>query len=49
VNDISQTMKAVSACGLGVAAPFVVESLVRYFPEQVAAHVERHDGNSQPA
>ncbi|HMN28969.1 MAG TPA: NADH-ubiquinone oxidoreductase-F iron-sulfur binding region domain-containing protein [Caldilineaceae bacterium] len=41
VHAISQTMKAVSACGLGVAAPFVVESLVRYFPEQVVAHVER--------
>lgn len=41
VNDIGQTMKAVSACGLGMAAPLVVESLVRYFPEQVAGHVER--------
>jgi NADH:ubiquinone oxidoreductase subunit F (NADH-binding) len=40
VNDISQTMKAVSACGLGVAAPLVVESLVRFFPEQVKAQVE---------
>ena len=40
VNDISQTMKAVSACGLGMAAPLVVESLVRYFPEQVELHVE---------
>ena len=36
VADISQTMKAVSACGLGVAAPLVVESLVRFFPAQVA-------------
>ena len=40
VNDISQTMKAVSACGLGMAAPLVVESLVRYFPEQVELHVK---------
>ncbi len=39
VNDIGQTMKAVSACGLGVAAPMVVESLVRFFPAQVEAHV----------
>ena len=39
VDDISQTMKAVSACGLGMAAPLVVESLVRYFPEQVTEHV----------
>ena len=36
VDDISQTMKAISACGLGVAAPLVVESLVRFFPAQVA-------------
>ncbi|MDQ3247705.1 MAG: NAD(P)H-dependent oxidoreductase subunit E [Chloroflexota bacterium] len=40
VSDIGGTMKAVSACGLGMAAPLVVESLVRYFPTQVAAHVE---------
>lgn len=41
VDDISQTMKAVSACGLGMAAPLVIESLVRYFPEQVAQHVAK--------
>jgi NADH-quinone oxidoreductase subunit F len=41
VNDLGQTMKAVSACGLGMGAPLVVESLVRYFPEQLALHVER--------
>ncbi len=35
VDDISFTMKELSACGLGMAAPAVVESLVRYFPEQV--------------
>ena len=35
VDDISFTMKELSACGLGMAAPVVVESLVRYFPEQV--------------
>ena len=40
VEDIAFTMKEVSACGLGIAAPLVVESLVKHFPEQVAAHVE---------
>ncbi|MCB0121942.1 MAG: hypothetical protein KDE58_06835, partial [Caldilineaceae bacterium] len=40
VEDISQTMKAVSACGLGMAAPLVVESLLRFFPEQVADHLD---------
>lgn len=41
IDDISQTMKAVSACGLGMAAPLVVDSLVRFFPEQVAARFNR--------
>jgi NADH-quinone oxidoreductase subunit F len=39
VNDLNSTMKAVSACGLGMAAPLVVESLIQRFPGQVAAHV----------
>jgi NADH:ubiquinone oxidoreductase subunit F (NADH-binding) len=37
VGDLGTTMKAVSACGLGMAAPLVVESLVQRFPQQVAA------------
>ncbi|MEO7908124.1 MAG: NADH-ubiquinone oxidoreductase-F iron-sulfur binding region domain-containing protein [Roseiflexaceae bacterium] len=41
VNDLNSTMKAVSACGLGMAAPLVVESLIQRFPNQVAAHVNR--------
>lgn len=39
VTDIGRTMKSTSACGLGMAAPLVTESLLRYFPDQVAAHV----------
>ncbi len=35
VSDIGQTMKATSACGLGMAAPHVTESLVRNFRDQV--------------
>ncbi len=42
VEDMSRVMKATSACGLGVAAPLVVESLIKYFPDQVAEHVRRH-------
>lgn len=38
VADISRTMKAVSACGLGVAAPLIAESLIRYFPERIKQH-----------
>ena len=39
VNDIGDTMKATSACGLGMAAPLISESLHRWFPEQVERHV----------
>ncbi|MHC5062553.1 MAG: NADH-ubiquinone oxidoreductase-F iron-sulfur binding region domain-containing protein [Planctomycetota bacterium] len=39
VEDIGNTMKATSACGLGMAAPLVTESLLRYFPQQVAEHL----------
>ena len=39
IADIGSTMKATSACGLGMAAPHVTESLVRYFPEQIEAHL----------
>jgi NADH:ubiquinone oxidoreductase subunit F (NADH-binding) len=38
--DLHATMKSTSACGLGQAAPLITESLVRYFPTQVRAHVE---------
>jgi len=41
VTDIGRTMKAISACGLGMAAPLVTESLLRYFPERVAQRVNR--------
>ena len=39
VTDLSQTMKQTSACGLGQAAPLITESLLRYFPEDVARRV----------
>ncbi len=38
VRDIGDVMKATSACGLGLAAPLVTESLLRYFPEAVESH-----------
>jgi NADH:ubiquinone oxidoreductase subunit F (NADH-binding) len=40
IADVASVMKATSACGLGMAAPLVVESLIRYFPDAVARHVE---------
>jgi len=42
VHDIGHTMAAVSACGLGIAAPLITESLLRDFPEAVDAHLEAH-------
>jgi NADH-quinone oxidoreductase subunit F len=42
-RDIGFTMKSTSACGLGMAAPHVTESLLRYFPEAV-----ERDLNSRP-
>jgi len=39
VYEIGGVMKAISACGLGMAAPLLAESLVRFFPEQVERHV----------
>jgi NADH-quinone oxidoreductase subunit F len=41
VNDIGQTMKAMSACGLGMAAPLITESLIKHFPEQVERFVHK--------
>ncbi len=40
VNDLGRTMKEISACGLGQAAPLITESLLRYFPDEVARHVQ---------
>jgi NADH-quinone oxidoreductase subunit F len=39
MKDLGEVMKSTSACGLGMAAPLVVESLIRLFPEEVARHV----------
>ena len=39
VQDMAETMKATSACGLGQAAPLIVESLDRYFPAAVETHI----------
>ncbi|MEM7234147.1 MAG: NADH-ubiquinone oxidoreductase-F iron-sulfur binding region domain-containing protein, partial [Planctomycetota bacterium] len=40
VSDIGEVMRSTSACGLGVAAPLVTDSLLRYFPDDVARHVK---------
>jgi NADH-quinone oxidoreductase subunit F len=43
VTDIGDTMKATSACGLGIAAPLVTDSLLRYFPDVVERGVSREN------
>lgn len=43
VQDLGETMKELSACGLGVAAPLVSDSLLRYFPEQIDRHLRDLD------
>jgi NADH-quinone oxidoreductase subunit F len=43
VTDIGSVMKATSACGLGIAAPLVSDSLLKYFGPQVARHVESNE------
>lgn len=39
VNDISTVMQKLSACGLGVAAPLIPQSLIKFFPDLVARKV----------
>ncbi|MFT5089564.1 MAG: NADH-quinone oxidoreductase subunit F [Candidatus Latescibacterota bacterium] len=41
VADMGAAMKATSACGLGMAAPHITESLLKYFPEQVSRHLDQ--------
>lgn len=40
VQDLGQVMQHLSACGLGVSAAYVSDSLVRNFPDQVRAKLE---------
>jgi NADH-quinone oxidoreductase subunit F len=47
VTDLGRTMKAMSACGLGIAAPLITDSLIRYFPERIAIHVDNGPRSSQ--
>ncbi len=36
--DLEEVMGEASACGLGLAAPFVTRTLKKYWPEQIEAH-----------
>ncbi|MCY3547320.1 MAG: NAD(P)H-dependent oxidoreductase subunit E [Gemmatimonadetes bacterium] len=44
VTDLNEVMKKTSACGLGQAAPLLTESLIRYFPDRIRAHVGAPQG-----
>jgi NADH-quinone oxidoreductase subunit F len=46
VQDAGRTMQALSACGLGTAAPNITASLLRYFPDQVANHLAARHGEA---
>ena len=41
VADLGKTMMETSACGLGMAAPLITNSLLKYFPDRVSDHVTR--------
>ena len=41
VDEIGEVMKATSACGLGIAAPNVTDSLQKYFPEAISNHANK--------
>ena len=38
--DLDEVMGEASACGLGLAAPFVTRTLMKYWPDQVRAHLD---------
>ena len=40
MSDLGRTMMATSACGLGMAAPNITESLMKYFPQRIADHLK---------
>lgn len=40
LEDLNRVMAEASACGLGLAAPSVVRSMVKYWPEEFRAHLE---------
>lgn len=43
VTDLGTTMKELSACGLGIAAPLVSDSLLKYFPDQIDRYLKHSD------
>jgi len=46
VHDIGSVMMSLSACGLGIAAPLITESLLKSFPDQVEAHLNENGASA---
>ena len=40
IDELGRVMAATSACVLGLAAPLVTVSLMRYWPDEVTAHIQ---------
>jgi NADH:ubiquinone oxidoreductase subunit F (NADH-binding) len=43
LRELCHTLKYASICGLGQIAPVPFESVVRHFPDQIEAHLERRE------
>ena len=41
LTDLSECMRNASICGLGQIAPVPIESVLKYFPEQIDDHLQR--------
>jgi len=43
MNELSEAMKLTSICGLGQIAPAPIASVLKYFPDEVEAHIARRE------
>jgi NADH:ubiquinone oxidoreductase subunit F (NADH-binding) len=43
LRELAHTLKFASICGLGQIAPVPIESVMKHFPEQMEAHLERRE------
>ena len=43
LQELSSAMKLASICGLGQIAPVPIQSVMKHFPEQIEAHIQRRE------
>jgi NADH:ubiquinone oxidoreductase subunit F (NADH-binding) len=43
LDELSEAMKLTSICGLGQVVPVPIASVLKYFREEVEAHITRHE------